>query len=134
MAERDQSDISLDVTALVTAIQFGNQQVAAIANQLQTRFADQSANNTRLAVAYSTAGGTLISSAPCCLVMISVTTASTGSTGLCYDSASVINAGSTNAFMPIPASGATIAGWPCLNGLVIQPSSQGSHTVSVSYI
>jgi hypothetical protein len=124
------------MSGLVTALQLGNQQSAAIVHELQTRFADQAAVNTRLAVSFSTAGGTgtLVSSSPCYLTMISVTTASTGTTGLCYDSASILNAGSTNAFMHIPASGVMIADWPCLNGLVIQPSSQGTHTVAVSYV
>lgn len=137
MAEQlSPQSLNVDVSALVTALQLGNQQSAAIANQLKTRFADQSATNSRLAVTFSTAGGTgtLVSSSPCYLVTISVTTASTGPTGLCYDSASILNAGSSNAFMQIPASGIAIADWPCQNGLVIQPSSQGTHTVSVSYI
>lgn len=132
----NQQSINIDVSALVTALQLGNQQTAAIVTQLQTRFADQAATESRLAIAFSTASGTgtLVSSAPCYLVMISVTTASTGPTGLCYDSASTLNAGSSNAFMQVPASGVAIAGWPCQSGLVIQPSSQGSHTVSVSFI
>ena len=129
-------DISIDFSAIVTALQLGNQQSAAIVNQLNTRFASQVATETRLAIAFSTAGGTgtLVSSSPCYLVSISVTTPSTGPTGLCYDSASILNAGSTNAFAVIPSSGLLTLNWPTQNGLVVQPSSQGSHTVSVSYI
>lgn len=136
MVDQTPQSINIDVSALVTALQLGNQQTAAVANQIKSRFAAQAATNTRLAVAFSTASGTgtLVSSAPCYLVRISVTTSSTGPTGLCYDSASTLNAGSSNAFMQIPSSGVLIAEWPCLSGLVIQPSSQGSHTVSVSYI
>lgn len=136
MDQPNPSNVNIDVSDIVTALQFGNQQSAAIATQLKTRFAAQAANNTRLATAFSTASGTgtLVSSSPCYLVSISVTTASTGPTGLCYDSASTLNAGSSNAFLVIPSSGFMIVDWPCLNGLVVQPSSQGGHTVSVSYI
>src|SRR4051812_24839558 len=101
----EEKSLSIDISQLITVLQLGNQQSAAIVNQLKTRFADQAAQNTSLAIAYSTAGGTLVTSSPCYLAMISITTASTGSTGLCYDSASVLNAGSTNAFMAIQASG-----------------------------
>lgn len=137
MADQQQGNpqgVSVDVSAVVTAIQFGNQQVAAIVQQLKTRFAAQAATKTVLATAYSTAGGTLISSGPCYLVSLSVTTNSTGPTGLCYDSASVANAAAANAFMVIPSSGLLTADWPCLKGLVVQPSSQGTHTVAVSYV
>lgn len=126
--------VSIDISRLITTLQLGNQQSAAIVNQLKTRFAAQAATETKLATAYSTAGGTLISSDSCYLVSISVTTASTGTTGLCYDSAAILNAGSTNTFAVIPSSGILTLNWPCLNGLVIQPSSQGTHTVSVSFV
>lgn len=126
--------VNIDVSALLTALQIGNRNSAAIANQLQRRFASEAATQSALATAYSTAGGTLVSSSPCYLVSISVTTVSTGTTGLCYDSASVANAGSSNAFVAIPSSGFMTVDWPCLNGLVVQPSSQGTHTVAVSYV
>lgn len=126
--------LNVDVSALVTALQLGNQQSAAIVNQLRLRFADQSANKSRLAISYSSAGGTLVSSAPCYLTAISITTASTGTTALCYDCDAVANAGSTNAFVVVPSSGILVTDWPCLSGLVVQASSQGTHTVAVSYI
>lgn len=132
--ESPQQSINIEMSALITALQLGNRNSAAIVDQLQRRFASQAANNSRLAIANSTAGGTLVSSVPCYLVSISVTTSSTGLTGLCYDSASVLNAGSTNAFAVISSSGFSVVNWPCLKGLVVQPSSSGTQTVSVSYI
>jgi hypothetical protein len=132
--ERDQKSINVDISALLTALQIGNRNSAGIVDQLDRRFASQTADNTRIAIANSTAGGTLVSSSPCYLVSISVVVASTGLTGLCYDSASVLNAGSTNAFAVIPSSGFMTVNWPCLNGLVVQPSTSGTQTVAVSYI
>lgn len=126
--------VNVEMSALITALQLGNRNSAAIVDQLQRRFASQVANNTRIALANSTTGGTLVSSAACYLVSISVISPSTGLTGLCYDSASVLNAGSTNAFTIIPSSGFMTVNWPCLNGLVVQPSTSGTQTVAVSYI
>lgn len=129
-----QQSINVDVSALLTALQIGNRNSAAIVNELQQRFASQVADTTSIGIANSTAGGTLVTSSPCYLVSISVVAPSTGLTGLCYDSASVLNAGSSNAFAIIPSSGFMTVNWPCLHGLVVQPSSSGSQTVSVSYI
>ena len=140
MAEGDQTDrtlsLNVDLSDLITALKMGNLNSAMIAQRLTVGFADRAAPNTRLAIAFSTAGGTgtLVSSSPGYLKSISVTTASTGTLGMCYDSASPLNAGSTNPFMVISSSGLQVANWPFQNGLVVQPSSMNSHTVAVSYI
>lgn len=134
MAINDEKpSISIDISDLVTSIKNGNQNSAKIALQLQNRLAAQTAINTALASSYVAAGGVLISTSAGWLVSVSITSPSTGLTGLCYDVASVANAGSSNAFAIIPSSGFITYNWPFLNGLVVQPSSSGTHTVSVSY-
>jgi len=130
-----QFGINIDVSDIVAALKLGNLNSAIIAQQLSVGFAERAAVDTALAATYSTAGGVLISTSPGYLVSLSVTTvAGSSSTGLCYDSASLQNVGSTNAFAVIPSSGFLVLNWPFQNGLVVQPSSQGTHTVSVSYI
>lgn len=123
---------------LVSILKLSNENASKLITTLSECLAGQSANQTSLGVIASTtaasSGCVLISTSVTYLVSVSVTTASTGPTGTMYDSASVANAGSTNAFAIIPSSGYVVYNWPITQGLVIKPSSQGGHTVSVSYI
>lgn len=140
MAVEDQGQLlsAADFSDLVSILKLSNENTSKFITTLSECLAGQSANQTSLAVVASTtaasSGCVLISTSITYLVSVSVTTASTGPTGLLYDSASVANAGSTNAFAIIPSSGYIVYNWPITQGLVVKPSSQGGHTVSVSFI
>lgn len=133
--EGNKPSLSIDISDLITAVKNGNTQTAIIAKQLQTRLGAQSAVNSALASSYHISGGVLVSTQAGYLVGISIISTAGGTgTGLCYDSATVANAGPSNAVAVIPSSGFLLVNWPLANGLVVQPSSQGGHIVSVSYV
>lgn len=138
MAQVPDDNQLTDIAGLVSTLKLSNQNTSKLITTLSECLNGQSANQSSLATAYSTAatssGATLISTNLTYLVAVSVTTSSTGPVGLLYDSASVANAGSSNAFAIIPSSGFMVYNWPISQGLVVKPSSQGSHAVSVAYI
>lgn len=131
---RQETDgVNIDISDLISTLKLGNLNSAIIAQQLTIKL--QTPTESALGSSYRAAGGNLISSSPGYLLAISIVSSAGGTgTGLCYDSASVANAGSSNAFMVIPSSGYVTLCWPFQNGLVVQPSSQGTHTVAVSYV
>lgn len=123
---------------LTNAIKLGNQNTSKLIQTLANAFSAQSAQRTSLGISYSTAtssaGGTLVVASTTYLIMVSVTTPSTGgATGKIYDVANTANVSSSNWFATIPSSGTLILNWPITHGIVVQPSSQ-SQVVSVSYV
>jgi hypothetical protein len=127
-----------NIADLVSILKLSNENASKLIKTVSDCFIGGSADQTSLSIAYSTvvasSGCILVSTDVRYLVSVSVTTASTGPQGLLYDSATISNAGSSNAFAIIPSSGLMLYNWPINQGLVVKPSSQGAHTVSVSYI
>ncbi len=134
-------DQPLDMSGLQTALLASNQLSARLIKTLEFQFPAEAPYESRLAIAYSSAGGTTIALGPrtggggvAYLCSIFVTDPSTGTEGTIYDAASPGAAVSSNAMALIPSSGSQVYNIPFVNGLTIQPSSQGNHTVSVYYI
>ena len=127
-----------NIADLVSILKLSNENASKLITTVSDCLIGGSANTTSLSIAHSTvvasSGCILVSTEVRYLVSVSVTTASTGTQGMLYDSATIANAGSTNAFAIIPSSGLMVYNWPISQGLVVKPSSQNSHTVSVSYI
>lgn len=135
------SSSQLDMTGLQTALLASNQLSARLIRALEYQFPAEAPYESRLAIAYSSAGGTTVAIGPGAaaggvsyLCSIFVTDPSTGTEGIIYDAISPAAAASSNAMALIPSSGSQIYNIPFVNGLTIQPSSLGNHTVSVYYI
>lgn len=122
---------------LVTAVQIANQNMSQLIQTIGRTFPAESPTLSSLSIVHSTASGngTMIKEGPGFLMSISInTTASATVAGKVYDVNSAINAGSTNVMALIPLSGTQSYGYPFVNGLVVQPSSTGSQSISVFYI
>lgn len=133
-AEQTLSDPRESISNLITQLSLGNQTTGQISEVLAKQFACFSALSNSLSIINSTGGGTLVKVGPGYAVLLSVTSNSTGPTGLLYDCAAVANVSSTNAFSVIPRAGMMRLDFPFTNGLVVQPSTNATHTVSVAYI
>ncbi len=116
-------------------LRLGNQQQGNLIRALDTIFGAQSARASALSVAYSTGGGTTISSTGIgYLIAVTVVTPSTGTYGYVYDTNSPANVSSTNAMACINSSvGIQVYNIPYLEGLTVQPSSSNGHTVAIYY-
>jgi hypothetical protein len=127
----------VNLSPLVTALQLANQNMSQLIQKIGTTFPAEAPTLSSLSVAFSTAvgNGTLIKEGSGFLMAISAnTTAAATVAGKAYDANSAINAGSTNVMTLIPLSGTQSYAYPFVNGLVVQPSSTGSQSISVFYI
>lgn len=122
---------------LVTAVQIGNNQVAAIAQAVASYFPSQGAlsNSLRITSTISSTS-TLVVAGAGHLIAVSVVRASSGTdTGLIYDSATTAVSSFTDAMVVIPASvGFYNVPFPFRNGIVVAPSTaSGTQVVSITY-
>lgn len=128
---------SNDFNPLVTAIQIGNTQTAAIADAIARFFPSEGALATKLAITSTfVSTGKLVTIGPGYLIDVSVLQGSTGTdVGLIYDSATTTVSSFINAMTTIPSStGFYNRPFPFFNGLVVFPSTvSAAQTVSVSY-
>ena len=129
----DDSNDQLDVSQLVTTLQYANQNMSQLIQTLRTQFPSQGAISSYLSIVNSSAGGTVVKQGSGYLMYASVTTASSGS-GFIYDSNSAANVGSSNIMAVVPSSGTAVYGYPFTNGLTVQASSVASQRVSIYYI
>lgn len=132
---------SADMAGILTALTASNQLMGRLISALEFQFPAETPYESYLNIAYSSAGGTTVALGPggpgggiAYLCSIFVTDASTGTEGAIYDAASPTDVSSTNRMALIPSSGSQVYNIPFVDGLTIQPSSQGSHTVSVYFI
>lgn len=127
---------NLELPGVETLMKMSLQNLGQIVKAIVTQFPAQSATQSSLSIANSTAGGTTISTKTIggYLMAIEVTTASTGLTGTIYDANSPANVGSSNIMAIIPSSGSRVLVYPYTKGLTVQPSTSGSQVVSVYFI
>lgn len=139
LSSADVSGIALgdNLNPLVTAIQIGNTQLAAIAQAIASYFPSEGALSTKLALTSTfVSTGKVVATGPGHLIDVSVLQASTGTdVGLIYDSATTNISSFASAMTVIPSSvGFYNRPFPFVNGLVVFPSTvSAAHTVSVSY-
>ena len=127
----------VSLAPMVTALQIANQNMSQLIQRIGAIFPAETPTLSSLSVAFSTAvgNGTLIKEGSGFLMSISAnTTASATVAGRVYDANSAVNAGSTNLMTLVPLSGTQSYVYPFANGLVVQPSSTGSQSISVFYI
>lgn len=132
----------IEAPSLEGILRLSLQQQGNLILKIDQLFGSQSARVSALAITYSSAGGTRISSSGGgYLVSIAVTQASAASTtyGYIYDANNSANVSSTNLMAVVSGSvGLVTYNLPYFNGLVVQMSSTGAstsafHTASVFY-
>jgi hypothetical protein len=139
LSSADVSGMALgdNLNPLVTAVQIGNNQVAAVAQTIANYFPSQGALSTSLRITSTIAStSTLVIAGAGYLIAVSVVRASSGTdTGLIYDSATTAISSFTGAMVVIPASvGFYNYPMPFNSGLVVAPSTaSGTQIVSVTY-
>ncbi len=126
-----------NLNPLVTAIQLGNTQTAAVAQAIANYLPSQGALASRLRITSTISStSTLVRAGAGYLIAVSVVRASSGTdTGLIYDSATTVVSSFVDAMVVIPASvGFYNYPIPFTNGLVVAPSTaSGTQIVSVTY-
>lgn len=133
MAE-NQNPQQIVAPTLENVLRLSNQQQGNLIKKISTIFGSQSANLSSLSIVNSTSGGFNVSDGSGYLIAISVNVASTGATGTIYDADDGANVSSSNIMGVIPSSvGLTVYNLPYFNGITVQPSSGGGHSVSVYY-
>lgn len=132
--ERHYGPNNIDLSRLETVLNLANQNMSKLIQTFETQIPVMDANQSSLSVTYSSAGGTTATVGSGLLKVISVTAATTSASAFIYDANSPANVGSSNIMTLIPSSGILYVTMPFQNGLTIQPSSVGSHRVSVFYV